>query len=144
MKITDLRIGDKIMVGSSTHRVIGLHINGDVEVNAVDESGRYKHYYAVEVELCQPRYKLPEWKQDEDCDTLFVRVENTLCTIEYWIDNFQVGIQLHLCREIGEIQHTNMLGDEYPSIEDAQRAAEKHYNELVSELIETLTNTHNQ
>lgn len=139
MKITDLRIGDQVMVGNSTHRVIGLHINGDVEVNAVDESGRYKHYYAVEVELCQPRYKLPEWKKEDGCDSIAsTSVKHECLNITYEIDKYDdEKFTLLFFRNVhGTIRFKAI--DKYQTLENAKDAAEKHYNELVSEVIEGL------
>lgn len=76
MKITDLRIGDKVRkVGSSdAYRVIGLHIGGDVKVAAVDENGNGRHYHVSELEVITTEkmnnkiYNLPAWKQCEGCD----------------------------------------------------------------------------
>lgn len=85
------------------------------------------------LELCEQRYKLPVWKQDEECGTLYVKIENPLCEFEYWIDDIG-GIKLYLHRDVGAA-NPKILGDSYPNIEAAKEAAERHFNELITSMI---------
>lgn len=95
------------------------------------------------MEFCEPRYKLPQWKKDEDSDSIVSCVTTPLFTIEYVIDENIVGeFCLFFDWIVGCIVNDKRIGI-YPTLTEAQEAAEKHYSELASKLIEGLTSIKN-
>lgn len=148
MKITDLRIGDRVQNKTSKFPMtvvdiisdFSLPINpnkGTVYLDFEGNEGDVWEENVEDLEFCEPRYKLPEWKPLYK-NSLGAYIDFSLFLIKYEVAEcddgfytfffFNKNCEVPSCKRIGK----------YPTLEKAKAAAEKHYNELVSEIIEKL------
>lgn len=154
MKITDIRIGDRVRdkVSKFPMVVVGTHSDFCLPITSSDKGTVYLDFEGNEgdvweediadIEFCEPRYKLPEWRIDECGCTIVSNVSTKCFAIEYMIDDYGNG-RYALFFGINNADTTNITKIGYfHTIEEAKEAAEKHYNEMVSELIEKLTSAH--
>lgn len=150
MKITELKIGDRVQNKRTKFPMIVVGIFADTPLSETPDKGTVQLDFdgnegdvweenIEDLEFCEPRYKLPEWKKDEDSDSIVSSITATFLTIEYAIDEYGAdGFCLFFDRNIGDTKICRIIGT-YPTLAEAQEAAEKHYNELVSKLIEEMT-----
>lgn len=94
-----------------------------------------------DLDFCEPRYKLPEWKKDEDYDAIVSSVSSRYLKIEYALETYDETTKVYLHLNVGDTTNVKRIGD-FLTLDEAKEAAEKHYTEFVSELIEELTSTH--
>lgn len=153
MKITDLRIGDKVRNKRTKFPMVVVGVFADalsIDPNKgtvqLDFDGNESDVWEENIEdleFCEPRYKLPEWKKDEDSDNVVSSVTTSFFTIEYVVDENIVGeFRLFFDWIVGPIVNDKRIGI-YPTLAEAQEVAEKHYSELASRLIEELTSIEN-
>lgn len=145
MKIKDLHIGDRVQEKGKNFPFIVTGLFWDKYVQAVpaveDYEGDVWEFEVEELELCEPRYKLPEWKKDEDCDAIVSSVSCQYLEIEYVLETYDGITKVYFHRNVGDTTNVKRVGD-FSTLDEAKEAAEKHYNELVSEMIEQLTSAH--
>lgn len=140
MKITDLRIGNKVQDKyiKLPMTVIGLSKEGVVSlISEGDESGIWK-YSPEELEFYEPRYKLPEWKKGSNPDDIVSSISSNILKLKYELKSYNGTIRVFFNRNIGSTTNIERIG-EFSTLHEAKEFSEKHYNELVSELIEKLT-----
>lgn len=151
MKITELRIGDRVqnkrtkfpmvVVGVLADTPLPINPNkGTVQLDFDDNEGDVWEEDIEDLEFCEPRYKLPEWEEDEHTKAYTIKDLGAI-KIHYdivQVDEFTVLYSIsHNNRK--QIYFIAKVGDSYPTLEEAKNAAEKHYNELVSKLIDEIT-----
>lgn len=150
MKITDLRIGDRVQNKTSKFPMtvvdiiseFSLPINpnkGRVYLDFEGNEGDVWEENVEDLEFCEPRYKLPEWRQPYE-DRVETSINLGAMSIGYEIDEYKDDFALFLLINNGECISCGRIG-KYPTIAEAKMAAEKHYNELASEIIEKLTSS---
>lgn len=154
MKITELRIGDKVqtkrtqfpmvVVGVLADTLLPINPNkGTVQLDFYGNEGDVWEENIEDLEFCEPRYKLLEWKKDEDSDSIVSSITTTFFTIEYVVDEYSAdSFCLFFSRNVGDTTNCKRIGV-YSTLAEAQGVADKHYNELVSKLIEEITNASN-
>lgn len=154
MKITELRIGDKVqnkitkfpmnVVGVLADTLFSTNPNkGTAQLDFDGNEGDVWEENIEDLEFCEPRYKLPEWKKDEGSDSIVSSITATFLTIEYVIYEYSADdFCLFFGRNVGDTTNCKRIGT-YFMLAEAKNAAEKHYNELVSKLIEEITNASN-
>lgn len=149
MKITDLRIGDRVQNKTSKFPMtvvdimsdFSLPINpnkGTVYLDFEGNEGDVWEENVEDLEFCEPRYKLPEWKKDEDYDAIVSSVSCLYLEIEYVLETYDGTTKVYFHRNVGDTTNVKRIGD-FSTLDEAKEAAEKHYNELASEIIEKLT-----
>lgn len=150
MKITDLRIGDKvrnkrtkfpmIVVGILADTLFPTNLNkGTVQLDFYGNEGDVWEEDIEDIEFCEPRYKLPEWKKDEDSGSIVSSITTTFFTIEYVVDEYSTdSFFLFFGWNVGDTTNCKKIGV-YSTLAEAQGVADKHYNELISKLIEEMT-----
>lgn len=140
MKITDLRIGDRVQNRYTKFQmtVVAIFKEGTVYLDFEGNEGDVWEENVEDLEFCEPRYKLPEWRQPYE-DRVETSVNLGAMSIGYEIDEYKKDdFTLFLLINNGECINCGRIG-KYPTLEAAKEAAEKHYNELVSELINKFT-----
>lgn len=154
MKITDLRIGDRVQNKRTKFPMIVVGIlagtsfpitpdKGTAQLDFEGNEGDVWEENIEDLEFCEPRYKLSEWKKDEDSDSIISSITTAFFTIEYVVDEYSAdSFCLFFDRNVGDTINCKTIGT-YPTLAEAQEAAEKHYNELASKLIEELTSIEN-
>lgn len=149
MKITDLRIGDKVRNKRTKFPMIVVGVladalsidpnKGTVQLDFDGNEGDVWEENIEDMEFCEPRYKFPQWKKHEDSDNIVSSVTTSFFTIEYVVDEYRAGnFRLFFDWIVGDIVDDKRIGI-YPTLAEAQKVAEKHYSELVSKLIEEMT-----
>lgn len=141
MKITDLRIGDRVQNRYTKFQmtVVAIFEDETVHLDFEGNEGDVWEENIEDLEFCEPRYKLPEWGKEECCDTIISSIVFQYLKIEYAIDEYDDCVFiLFFNRNVGDTTNCKRIG-KYPTLEEAKEAAEKHYNELVSELINKFT-----
>lgn len=143
MKITDLRIGDRVQNKSTKFpmAVVAIFEEGTTYLDFEGNEGDVWEENVEDLEFCEPRYKLPEWKKDEDYDAIVSSVSCLYLEIEYVLETYDGTTKVYFHRNVGDTTNVKRIGD-FSTLDEAKEAAEKHYNELVSELIEKLTSAH--
>lgn len=116
---------------------------GTVQLDFYGNEGDVWEESIEDLEFCEPRYKLPEWKKDEDSDSIVSSITTTLFMIEYVVDEYSAdSFCLFFNRNVDDTTNCKRIGV-YSTLAEAKKVAEKHYNELVSKLIEEITNASN-
>lgn len=143
MKITELRIGDRVQNRYTKFKmtVVAIFEDGTVHLDFGGNECDVWEYNIKDLEFCEPRYKLPEWEKDEDYDAIVSSVSCLYLEIEYVLETYDGTTKVYFHRNVGDTTNVKRIGD-FSTLDEAKEAAEKHYNELVSELIEKLTSAH--
>lgn len=143
MKTTDLRIGDRVQNKTSKFpmTVVAIFEDETVHLDFEGNEGDVWEENIEDLEFCEPRYKLPEWKKDEDYDAIVSSVSCLYLEIEYVLETYDGTTKVYFHRNVGDTINVKRIGD-FSTLDEAKEAAEKHYNEVVSEIIEQLTSAH--
>nr|DAW15732.1 MAG TPA: hypothetical protein [Caudoviricetes sp.] len=140
MRIEELRIGDLVVeIGKPdrVYKVISLAVVNDTDVHVVDveTEAESQMFSADELELSEYRYKLAPWVYYDEEDVYTATTSDILDT-NYCI---RVSDYYNKCSlYVSGCDRFDLIG-EYPSVESAKEAAEKHFNELMEKLIEEVT-----
>ncbi|WP_449303054.1 hypothetical protein [Porphyromonas endodontalis] len=140
MRIEELRIGDLVVeIGKPdrVYKVISLAVVNDTDVHVVDveTEAESQMFSADELELSEYRYKLAPWVYYDEEDVYTATTSDILDT-NYCI---RVSDYYNKCSlYVSGCDRFDLIG-EYPSVESAKEAAEKHFNNLMEKLIKEVT-----